>query len=192
MEPQLVGSSRGKGSVFVTTSDPNNRVASSNSPLPVRSLVQLFWELLQEGRLRVVRKLERRVTYHDPCYLGRYNGIYDPPRAILNAIGCTLVEIPRHGQYSFCCGAGGGRIWMKDRPNNRERPAENRIREALNLPGVHDLVVACPKDLVMFQDAVKSLGHEQKLRVVDITTLLAEAVLAESPISSDKPTASEI
>ena len=164
---------------------------NSSAPGLVRPLVELFWELLQEGRLKVVRKIKRRVTYHDPCYLGRYNGIYDAPRAILEAIGCTLVEMPRHGRHSFCCGAGGGRIWMKDRPDTRERPAENRIREAINLVGVQDLVVACPKDLVMFQDAVKSLGYEQKLRVVDITVLLGEAVLGKSPSDPDEPTVFE-
>lgn len=80
---------------------------------------------------------------------------------------------------------------MKDRPDTRERPAENRIREAINLVGVQDLVVACPKDLVMFQDAVKSLGYEEKLRVVEITVLLGEAVLGKSPSDPDEPTVFE-
>ena len=71
-----------------------------------------------------------RVTYHDPCYLGRLNGGYDAPREILERLGCTLVEMPRNRDNSFCCGAGGGRIWIPDTPG-QERPSENRIREAV-------------------------------------------------------------
>ncbi|MGQ9769826.1 MAG: heterodisulfide reductase-related iron-sulfur binding cluster [Thermogutta sp.] len=142
----------------------------------VRHTCELFWEFLRLGRLRVQKTIDRSVTYHDPCYLGRYNGIYEAPRAILEAIGCKVTEMPRHHSESYCCGAGGGRIWMKDRPGIQERPAEARIREALSLPHVQDLVVACPKDLVMFQDAIKALGADERLRVVDLATLLAEAV----------------
>ncbi|HOA52695.1 MAG TPA: (Fe-S)-binding protein, partial [Thermogutta sp.] len=82
----------------------------------------------------------------------------------------------QHRENSYCCGAGGGRIWMKDRPGIRERPAETRVKEALSLGNVEDLVVACPKDLVMFQDAVKSLGAEDRLRVIDVASLLAQAI----------------
>jgi len=137
---------------------------------------ELFWELLKSGKLTVAKKLDRRVTYHDPCYLGRYNEVYDAPRAVLEAIGCHVVEMPQHRENSYCCGAGGGRIWMKDRPGIRERPAETRVKEALSLGNVEDLVVACPKDLVMFQDAVKSLGAEDRLRVIDVASLLAQAI----------------
>lgn len=146
----------------------------------VQHTCELFWEFLRSGRLRVNKKIQRKVTYHDPCYLGRYNGIYEAPRAILDAMGCQLIEMPRHRSESFCCGAGGGRIWMKDRPGIRERPAEARVREALRLSDVQDLVVACPKDLIMFQDAVKAIGADERLRVVDIATLLAEAVGVKS------------
>lgn len=143
---------------------------------PVLHSSELLGDLLNSGRLHVVRPLDRRVTYHDPCYLGRYNGVYEAPRAVLREIGCEIVEMPRHARHSFCCGAGGGRIWMKDRPGDQERPAEARVREALNLPGVEYLVVACPKDFVMFQDAVKSVGAETRLKVVDLATLVWEAV----------------
>jgi Fe-S oxidoreductase len=83
--------------------------------------------------------------------------------------------MPRHGRNSFCCGAGGGRIWMKDAPGTQERPAENRVKEALALD-VECLVVACPKDLVMFQDAVKTVGAEGRLKVVDLGELVFEAL----------------
>jgi Fe-S oxidoreductase len=143
---------------------------------PVLHYTELLDELLRQGRIRLVRRLECVATYHDPCYLGRYNGVYDAPRRILRALGVRLVEMPRHGPDSLCCGAGGGRIWMKDAPGAGERPAESRVKEALALPDVACLVVACPKDLVMFQDAVKTVGAEGRLRVVDLGELVYEAM----------------
>ncbi len=137
---------------------------------------ELLDELVQQGALKLARPLGRTATYHDPCYLGRFNGVYEAPRRVLRALGVNLVEMPRHGPNSFCCGAGGGRIWMKDTPGIQERPAENRVKEALALPGVECLVVACPKDLVMFQDAVKTVGAEGRLRVADLGELVYEAM----------------
>jgi len=137
---------------------------------------ELIAELIREGRFRPQRTLNMVATYHDPCYLGRFNGVYDPPREVLRALGVKLLEMPRNRGNSFCCGAGGGRIWMKDAPSTAERPAENRIREALALPGVQCLVVACPKDLAMFQDAVKTVGAENRLRVADLAQLVQEAL----------------
>ena len=137
---------------------------------------ELLDELLGQGKLKFARSLDCTVTYHDPCYLGRFNGVYEPPRRILRALGATLVEMPRNRRRSFCCGAGGGRIWMKDTLRIEERPAENRLREALALPGVQCIVVACPKDFVMFQDAVKTVGAEDRLRVVDLGELVYEAM----------------
>uniref|UniRef100_UPI002604BF98 (Fe-S)-binding protein n=1 Tax=Ferrimicrobium sp. TaxID=2926050 RepID=UPI002604BF98 len=122
------------------------------------------------------RSLGRRVTYHDPCYLGRYNRIFDTPRAVIAGLGCDLVEMPRHGANSFCCGAGGGRIWMDD-SYLEERPSVNRIKEAQGL-GVDYFVVACPKDYAMFSDAVKTVGIEDSLKVIDIVELFAEATEA--------------
>ena len=70
-----------------------------------------------------------RVTYHDPCYLARYNRITDAPRKLIQATGAELVDMLRHGTETFCCGAGGGRMWMMDGPETEERPSEKRIRE---------------------------------------------------------------
>lgn len=145
------------------------------SPASVLHYTELWDDLLARGVLRPRQPLDRSVTYHDPCYLGRFNGVYHAPRRVLQALGVSLVEMPRHGPDSFCCGAGGGRIWMKDTPGIAERPAESRVREALAL-GVDCLVVACPKDLVMFQDAVKTVGAEARLRVADLAELVFEAI----------------
>ncbi|MGB9604337.1 MAG: heterodisulfide reductase-related iron-sulfur binding cluster, partial [Bryobacteraceae bacterium] len=103
-----------------------------------------------------------------------YNGVYQAPRQILRALGLEVAEMPRHGSRSYCCGAGGGRIWMEDVPGIQERPAESRVREAA-ATGATTLVVACPKDWVMFQDACKTAGLESKLMVKEIVELVEEA-----------------
>ena len=84
--------------------------------------------------------------------------------------------MPRNRRNAYCCGAGGGRIWMEDTPVHKERPAEARVREAAQLPGVEMIVVSCPKDLVMFQDALKTTGLEHHLTVCEIAELVEGAV----------------
>ena len=135
----------------------------------------LLRDLVRAGRIPLARKLGGRATYHDPCYLGRYNGGFEAPREVIQACGIELVEMPRNRENSFCCGAGGGRIWMKDHPDVKERPSENRIREALSLGNIDHFVVSCPKDLTMYRDAVKTTGNEAKIAVREIADLLAEA-----------------
>lgn len=147
----------------------------SNGAPEVRHYTEVFAELIQAGQLRLKRRLHYGVTYQDPCYLGRYNGIYDAPRRVLRSLGNRLVEMPRNGSHSFCCGAGGGRIWMEDAPGIKERPAENRIREAAVLPGVQALVVTCPKDIAMFRDAAKTTGTETEIEVRDLSELVWQA-----------------
>jgi Fe-S oxidoreductase len=115
------------------------------------------------------------VTYHDPCYLARYSKVTAAPREVLAAIGADLVEMPRNGANTFCCGAGGGRIWMDD-SGLAERPSEQRIREAAALDGVTDFVTACPKDLTMYTAAAKATGHESRLQVGDLIELVAAAI----------------
>jgi Fe-S oxidoreductase len=153
----------------------------------VRHYTELLAELLTRGRLRVRRKLAYRVTYHDPCYLGRYNGIYDAPRAVLQALGVELKEMPRSRRDSFCCGGGGGRVWMEEIGEAQSRPSEARVREAAALAGVETLVVACPKDYIMFADALKTTGLESRLVVKDLTELVAEAAGLESAVVSSAP-----
>ncbi len=136
----------------------------------------LLLKLHKEGKLKFNKKLDYKVTYHDPCYLGRYNGEVDAPRQLLEAMGVTLVDMPRCKENSFCCGAGGGRIWMDDSKMDK-RPSELRIEEALSLGnGVDHFIVACPKDYAMFTDAVKTSGNEGKMVVKDIIELVEEAM----------------
>jgi Fe-S oxidoreductase len=142
----------------------------------VHHYTELLAELIEHGRLPLARKLAYHVTYHDPCYLGRHNGVYDAPRAVLRTLGLKVVEMPRSRQYSFCCGGGGGRIWMEEIGEAHARPSESRVREAASLPGVDTLVVACPKDFVMFTDALKTTGLEHQLKIKDLAQLVEEAV----------------
>jgi Fe-S oxidoreductase len=146
-----------------------------NGSQPILHYTELLDQLIASGQLKFSRRLNNKVTYQDPCYLGRYNGVYDAPRRVIAATGCELVEMPCHGDRAVCCGAGGGRIWMEE-GEMKERPSEVRIREAAALDGVGTLVVACPKDVSMFRDAVKTTGVEEHLAVKDLIELVHEAL----------------
>src|SRR4030088_3437482 len=113
---------------------------------------------MQAGKLPPLAQLGRRVTFPAPCPLGRFNKGYEAPREILRLLGCELIEMGRCRANSFCCGAGGGRIWMPD-PVGMDRPAHNRMREAAAIPGLQVYVVSCPKDLTMFEEAVNATGY---------------------------------
>jgi Fe-S oxidoreductase len=138
---------------------------------------ELLLELIQSGRLVPKQRLGYRVTYHDPCMLGRYNSVYDAPRRVLAALGLELVEMPRNRGNSFCCGAGGGRIWMKElTPEGARRPSEQRIDEAVALGGLDYFVVACPKDVTMYEDAIKTSGHQGEIQLRELSELVLEAL----------------
>jgi Fe-S oxidoreductase len=164
----------------IVTTDPHSfntlkNEYSGNGTHPVLHYSELLDQLIASGKLTFTKKLGYKVTYHDPCYLGRYNGVYDAPRRVIAATGCELVEMPRNRARSYCCGAGGGRIWMEE-GNVKERPSEARIYEASNLDGVSIFVVACPKDITMYRDAVKTTGKEDQIVVKDLIELVAEAL----------------
>ncbi len=166
----------------IFTTDPHsyntikNEYPDFGGEFEIYHYTELLLELIRQGKIRISDKLKGiRVTYHDPCYLGRYNGITEPPREIIRALGMELVEMPRNRSNSFCCGAGGGRIWMDD-SGLKERPSENRIKEALSLGDIRYFIIACPKDFAMYSDAVKTSGNEGKIEVKDIIELIEEAM----------------
>ena len=118
--------------------------------------------------------VDRTVTYHDPCYLGRHNGIYDAPRRVLRSIPeLKLVEMPRSREDSFCCGGGGCGVWG-DHPAE-ERFGVLRINEALGT-GADVIATACPYCTLMLEGAVKVLGVEDRIEVRDVAELLAQSV----------------
>ncbi|MHA1983934.1 MAG: (Fe-S)-binding protein, partial [Candidatus Hodarchaeales archaeon] len=135
---------------------------------------QLLWELIQVGKLEFTKEVNKTITFHDPCYLSRYNDVIDVPRAILKSIpGLILTEMPRNGKNSFCCGGGGGKMFM---PSHTEiKPSEIRIREASETEA-SVLAVSCPWCMSMFEDASKTTGVDQKLSVLEICEIIAEAM----------------
>jgi len=164
----------------IVTTDPHSYNTLKNEyptdgEYPVLHYTELLDQLIASGNLKFSKKLGYKVTYHDPCYLGRYNGIFDAPRRIIAATGCELIEMPRNRTRSYCCGAGGGRIWMEE-GTIKERPSEARIHEAIGLDGVQFFIVACPKDITMYRDAVKTTGQENRIAVKDIIELVQEAL----------------
>jgi len=135
---------------------------------------QMINDLLRNGRLKLKRKLDS-VTYHDPCYLGRHNGVYDEPREVLNELTAPggFSELPRNKSKSLCCGSGGGYAWMDDDP--KKRINHTRIEE-VKACGAETAAVSCPFCMQMFEDALKSLDPEKKIRAADIAELVAEAL----------------
>jgi len=127
-------------------------------------------------KLSFTQEIKKVVTYHDPCFLGKQNGVFDEPRMLLNAIpGITFKELDRSRERSLCCEGGGGRMWVESSSEDGGRLAEVRIKDAVEL-GAEILVTACPLCVLTLEDAVKTSGNEDKIRVMDVTELLAEAV----------------
>jgi Fe-S oxidoreductase len=178
----------------IVTTDPHsfntlkNEYPQFGGKFDVKHYTAVLVRLFEEGKLTIKHKLPHyRVTFHDPCYLGRYNGGFSAPRKLLGLLGVEFFEMPRNCENSFCCGAGGGQIWMgKVAPG--ERPAENRIREALTTLEKNPdekkqlFIVTCPKDMIMYSDAVKTTGNEGKIEVRDLIQLVAEAVGVDEPV----------
>jgi Fe-S oxidoreductase len=135
---------------------------------------QLLAELIREGRLELKGEYAKKVTYHDPCYLGRHNGIYDEPREALNWVpGLELMEMPDCRVDSFCCGGGGGRVWMETRKG--ERFSDLRIEQATAL-GAEILATCCPYCITMFEDSRVTMGMDEQIEVKDITEIIAEVI----------------
>ncbi|MBN2099856.1 MAG: (Fe-S)-binding protein [Dehalococcoidia bacterium] len=130
--------------------------------------------LLREGRLKLTKPVNAKVTYHDPCYLGRHSGIYDAPRELLESIpGIELVEMPDHGPDSICCGGGGGRIWMETKKG--ERLSDLRLDQAAGT-GAGILAAACPYCILNFEDSILTTDRLGKIQVKDISELLADSL----------------
>lgn len=149
--------------------------ASSWAVPEARHYVELLDQLLGTGKLRLSARLPVKVTFHDPCYLSRHNGVVEAPRRLLQAVpGLTLVEMPHHGRNSLCCGGGGGRMWQEEL-EAETKMSEIRIREAATT-GADILVTACPLCLIMLEDARKTTELEDSLEVLDLNELLVRAL----------------
>jgi len=135
---------------------------------------ELIAQLLKEGKLRISKGTGGVVTYHDPCYLGRYNDIYQPPRQIIKSVpDIKMVEMERNREHSFCCGGGGGHMWLEERIGRRIN--ELRTEQAMETK-VQIVITACSFCLQMFDDGIKAKAAEEKLKVMDIAELVAAQV----------------
>jgi Fe-S oxidoreductase len=148
-----------------------------NITTPVQHYTELVAELIEDGRLEFPESSGdgKRVAYHDPCYLGKKNKVFDEPRYILGKIpGTDLVEFNRSRERSLCCEGGGGKMWVESE-SKEQRLAETRILDAKEL-GAEVVAVSCPFCLLTLEDALKVHGLEEEMRVADILELLGEAI----------------
>ena len=149
--------------------------AQSGFELVMVHHTQLLNQLVREKRLVPINKSTTTMTYHDPCYLGRHNEIYEPPRELLGATGVTITEMPRNKERSFCCGAGGGRMWMEEKIGTRINL--NRVDEAI-ATGAQEIAVACPFCRVMTGDGV--IARDSKVEVLDVAQALLRSVKSKA------------
>jgi len=163
-----------------------NEYAAFGVELEVTHHTQLLNRLVREGRLTPVATgagaTKRSITYHDPCYIGRHNGVYSPPRELLQVLpGAEYVEMERHSEKSFCCGAGGARMWMEE--NIGERINENRTNEAVGT-GADQIAVGCPFCRVMLSDGLTAAQAKgtarEEVEVLDVAQMLLASVKGES------------
>ncbi len=136
---------------------------------------KLIAHLLETGKLKVETPLAKRLTYHDSCYIGRWNGIYDAPRAAITAVagGDRFVELGRNREHGFCCGAGGARFWTEEEPAKRVNL--NRTKEIVEA-GVEAVGVACPFCKTMVADGLKHFNKDEAIEVLDIAEVVAAAL----------------
>jgi Fe-S oxidoreductase len=195
----------------IVTTDPHaynaikNEYPTLDINYPVRHYTEFLFERLDQLKPLLTKEINATVTYHDPCYLGRVNGIYDPPRELLKAIpGLRLVEMSHHHDASLCCGGGGGGMWLDgfQWDKAKERLSDWRIREVVLSKTIEDfmtvigaqdktrrkagqttllpdetiLAVACPYEKPRFTDATKTIEEARDIRVMDIAELLAKAM----------------
>jgi Fe-S oxidoreductase len=168
----------------IITTDPHafnafkNEYPALDISYPVRHYTQFLAERLDQLEPLLKQEVDARVTFHDPCYLGRANGVYDEPRALLEAIpGVELVEMAHNRSASLCCGGGGGGMWLDgfQWEKAHTRLSEWRVREAV-AAGADILVVACPYETPRFEDAAKMVQEAGRLVVKDIAEVLADAM----------------
>src|SRR6185312_11057152 len=131
--------------------------------------------LISEGKIKPTVAVNDQVTYHDSCYLGRHNGIYESPRDALNAVpGINLVEMARNKRQGFCCGAGGGRMWLEEKLGTRVN--QNRVDEAATT-NAKTIAVSCAFCHTRMRDGINETGREEKMRVRDVAEIVADSLV---------------
>ena len=135
---------------------------------------EVIGRLIQENRIKPAKPLDKTVTYHDSCYLGRYNDVYDAPREAIAAIpGVKMVEMERNRENGMCCGAGGGRIWMEERIGSRV----NHLRVEQAMEKKPDIIASgCPFCSTMLHDGIQDKNAGEEIKTVDIAELVADSL----------------
>jgi len=169
-----------KGVKTVVVSSPHcyhtfkNEYPELGSKFEVLHTTQYLASLIEQGKLKLSREINKKVIYSDPCYLGRHNKVYDKPRKVLQSIpGLELMEFPDAREGCICCGGGGGRIWMET-PKG-ERFSDIKVQQALE-KGADIIALACPYCFLNYRDSVLSMGKAEAIQVKDISELVAEAI----------------
>jgi len=153
-----------------------NEYPSFGGKFEVLHYTQLLSDILKNGKLKLSKKINAKVTYHDPCFLGRYSGDYESPRQILKSTpGIELVEMERARENSYCCGGGCGNFYTGFINGSQNSPSRARVREA-HSTGAEILAVSCPHCMIMLEDAVKTEELENKLLVKDISQIILDAI----------------
>ncbi len=160
----------------IITFSPHSYNAMKNyysmDEIEVFHYTQIIYDFLNKGKIKFNRGLNKRITYHDPCFLGRYNGIYEEPREILRSIpGIDFVEMPRNREKAFCCGGGGGNFYTDMIGPGENAPSRVRVREAEET-GAEIIAVACPVCKLMLENGAQ--GEDSKLEIKDISAILLE------------------
>ncbi len=132
----------------------------------------LVHQLVTSGRLKIAPEFSKRTVYHDSCYYGRYNDVFDEPRMLLSRAGARVHEMQRHRKFAMCCGAGGGRMWIEEDPNKRVNLL--RTEQALQTdPEV--IAVSCPYCMTMLSDGIKAKQLEDKVQTLDVMEIIDQA-----------------
>lgn len=156
--------------VLVTSPHCRDRIKKYNNPPKVKHYTEELFDLVNKGALVFDKEVKKKVAYHDPCYLGRHGGIYDEPRSVLRAIpSLTLIPFKRDREKALCCGGGGGGVWQE--VAKEERFSVLRVQEALEV-GADVIATACPFCTIMLEDAIRALGVDEEICVMEIPQLL--------------------
>ncbi len=142
----------------------------------MRSFISLniYIELISAGKLEITKEFGKKVAYHDPCYLGRHNGIYEEPREVLKKIpGLEYLEMAESRKDSMCCGMGGGRVWMETLKDDRF--SNLKLEQAIDL-GAEVLATSCPYCITALEDSRLVMNHADDIQVMDITEILQEVI----------------
>jgi Fe-S oxidoreductase len=151
-----------------------NEYAEFKVNFEIIHISQFLFQLIRDGKLKITKEYKKKVTYHDPCYLGRHNGIYNEPREVLSKIpGLEFREMAETRGNSLCCGMGGSRIWMETAKN--QRFSDIRLKQA-NDVGAEVLATACPYCITQFEDSKLSMKESANLQIMDITEILQEVI----------------